>query len=202
MPMETTNILDVVLAAQYLGEDASANPQADVNRDGTIDILDLVLVAQHLGEPANAAAPSRLAIDSLELDPATIHKWIAQAEAENDGSLAFRQGIANLRRLLASLLPGETALLANYPNPFNPETWIPYHLAEAADVTVRIYAADGVLVRTLALGHQSAGIYQNRTRAAYWDGKNELGEPVASGIYFYTLSAGRFIATRRMVIRK
>ena len=131
-----------------------------------------------------------------------IQAWIAQAELENDGSLAFQQGIANLQRLLASLLPENTALLPNYPNPFNPETWIPYHLAEPADVTLHIYAADGVLVRTLVLGYQGAGIYESRARAAYWDGKNEVGEPVASGVYFYRLTAGDFTATRRMLIVK
>ena len=98
--------------------------------------------------------------------------------------------------------PDETALLHNYPNPFNPETWIPYQLAEAAEVTVHIYAASGVLVRTLALGHQPAGIYQHRSRAVYWDGKNEVGESVASGVYFYTLTAGDFAATRKMLILK
>ena len=100
------------------------------------------------------------------------------------------------------LLPDETALLVNYPNPFNPETWIPYQLAVSAEVVLRIYAANGALVRTLDLGHQSAGIYAYRSRAAYWDGKNEVGEPVASGIYFYTLIAGDFTATRKMLIRK
>ena len=100
------------------------------------------------------------------------------------------------------LRPSETALLANYPNPFNPETWIPYQLAESAEVTVHIYAASGVLVRTLMLRHQAAGIYQRRSRAAYWDGRNGMGEPVASGIYFYTLTAGDFTATRKMLIRK
>ena len=198
----TTNVLDLILVAQHLGKDATADPQSDVNGDGTINVLDLIVVAQNLGEPANAAAPSNLAMDNLQLDPATIQMWIAQAEAKNDGSLAFRQGIANLQRILASLLPEETALLPNYPNPFNPETWIPYHLAEPADVTVRIYAADGALVRTLTLGHQAAGIYENRTRAAYWDGKNAVGESVASGVYFYTLTAGDFMTTRKMLIRK
>ena len=101
-----------------------------------------------------------------------------------------------------SEIPSETALLPNYPNPFNPETWIPYHLAEPADVTLRIYAADGKQVRTLALGHQSAGIYENRSRAAYWDGRNTTGERVASGMYFYTLTAGDFAATKKMLIMK
>ena len=96
----------------------------------------------------------------------------------------------------------QTQLLANYPNPFNPETWIPYQLAEPAEVTVRIYSVNGILVRTLVLGQMSTGIYQNRSRAAYWDGRNDVGESVASGIYFYTLTAGDFTATRKLLIRK
>lgn len=96
----------------------------------------------------------------------------------------------------------QTALLPNYPNPFNPETWIPYQLANPADVTVRIYTANGILIRTLLLGHQLAGSYQNPSRAAYWNGKNEVGEQVASGVYFYTLSAGETSMTRKMLIRK
>ena len=96
----------------------------------------------------------------------------------------------------------QTQLLANYPNPFNPETWIPYQLSAPAEVTVRIYSVNGILVRTLALGQTPAGIYQNRSRAAYWDGRNDVGESVASGLYFYTLTAGDFTATRKMLIRK
>ena len=95
-----------------------------------------------------------------------------------------------------------TALLENYPNPFNPETWIPYQLSETAEVTVTIHASDGKLVRTLELGQVPAGVYSEKDRAAYWDGQNEQGEPVASGVYFYTLTAGEFSATRKMVIRK
>ena len=102
----------------------------------------------------------------------------------------------------APTLSVETALLPNYPNPFNPETWIPYQLAKPADVTLFIYSVDGKLVRALALGHQTAGVYQSKSRAAYWDGRNTLGEPVASGVYFYTLTAGDFTATRKMLIRK
>ena len=107
-----------------------------------------------------------------------------------------------LEQLLASLRQETTVLLANYPNPFNPETWIPYQLSESAEVTVTIYAANGAVVRMLDLGHRRAGSYENRHRAAYWDGRNAAGEPVASGVYFYTLSAGEFSATRKMVIRK
>ena len=96
----------------------------------------------------------------------------------------------------------ENALLVNFPNPFNPETWIPYQLAKPVDVSIGIYAIDGKLVRTLDLGLQAAGMYQTRSRAAYWDGRNAFGEPVASGVYFYTLTAGDFTATRKMSIRK
>ena len=197
------SVLDLILVSRHLGEDASANLQADVNNDGIINIQDLIVVAQHLGESTDAAAPSVIAaINNGELTPARVQAWITQAQIENDGSIAFQQGIATLERLLTLFIPEETALLHNYPNPFNPETWVPYQLAEPADVTLTIHAVNGTLVRTLALGYQPAGIYQTRTRAAYWDGKNEVGEPVASGVYFYTLTAGDFNATRKMLIRK
>ena len=102
----------------------------------------------------------------------------------------------------APMAPNTTALLTNYPNPFNPETWIPYQLRDAADVQISIYDPRGVLVRQLSLGHRVAGQYVSRSRAAFWDGRNEVGEPVASGLYFYTLTAGDFSATRKMLIVK
>ena len=98
--------------------------------------------------------------------------------------------------------PTGTALLPNYPNPFNPETWIPYQLREAADVRLTIYDVHGRVVRTLAVGFQPAGVYRNRDRAAYWDGRNEHGESVATGVYFCTLAAGDFRASRRMLVSK
>ena len=205
------SILDLMQVAQYLREDASVNPQSDVNSDGTIGILDLIAVAQQMGG-STASAPTFIThrgidmnlavIDSPELTPAMIRGWITHAQRENDGSIVFQKGIANLQRLLTSLTPEKTKLLANYPNPFNPETWIPYHLAKPDEVALTIYAANGKIVRTLVLGHQEVGIYKSRSRAAYWDGRNEVGEPVASGIYFYTLTAEDFTATRKMLIRK
>ena len=196
------NILDLILIAQDFGKAVSLYSRTDINKDGAINVLDLILVAQHLGESI-AAAPSIMGIENLEgLDSTMIQAWIARAQVENDGSIAFQQGIENLQKLLVLLIPKETVLLPNYPNPFNPETWIPYQLSEPAEVTVAIYAVNGELVRTLALGQMPAGIYQSRTRAAYWDGKNDVGESVASGIYFYTLTAGDFTATRKMLIRK
>ncbi len=99
-------------------------------------------------------------------------------------------------------MPKQNRLLQNYPNPFNPETWIPYHLAEAGAVSLSIYDATGHLIRTLPLGYQSAGFYESREHAAYWDGRNAFGEPVASGVYFYQLTTPSFQQTRRMLILK
>ena len=195
------SILDLILVAQQLGKRVPANSPVDLNRDGVVSILDLILAARAIGSTTAPAAPVALNPDLIG-DAATIEAWIAQARLEDDGSLAFKQGIENLQALLASLIPEETALLHNYPNPFNPETWIPYQLAESAEVTLTIYDMDGQLVRRLALGYQAAGMYQSRSRAVYWDGRNQLGESVASGLYFYTLTAGEFTATRRMLILK
>ena len=104
--------------------------------------------------------------------------------------------------LAARIVPRETALLPNFPNPFNPETWFPYQLSKGSDVTLTIYDMRGVLIRQLTLGYQPAGIYHNRARAVHWDGRNAFGEPVASGVYFYNLTVGEFTATRKMSIRK
>ena len=133
---------------------------------------------------------------------AEVEQWLTQAQALNLTDATSQRGIRFLEQLLLALTPQETVLLANYPNPFNPETWIPYQLAEPAEVTLRIHAIDGSLIRTLSLGHKAIGIYQSRSRAAYWDGRNQIGEPVASGVYFYTLTTGDFTATRKMLIRK
>ena len=193
------NILDLISVAQQLGQRLSSDSPEDINGDGIVNIFDLTLVAQGIGK-ATAAAP---AVATGNIDAATIEAWIAEARLANDGSVAFRQGIANLQNLLASLIvPQETALHANYPNPFNPETWIPYQLAAPAEVTLTIYDMHGGVVRRLEMGHQAAGMYQSRSHALYWDGRNERGESVASGLYFYTLRAGDFTGTRKMLIRK
>ena len=113
-----------------------------------------------------------------------------------------KNGRITLEDLIAYEIPAETALLRNYPNPFNPETWIPYHLSEDADVSLTIYDVNGALVRDIDVGHQIAAKYDTRAKAIYWDGRNQFGEQVASGIYFYSLSAGDFSATRKMVILK
>ena len=107
-----------------------------------------------------------------------------------------------LTELVTYEIPAKTELLLNYPNPFNPETWIPFRLAEDSQVSLTIYDRTGRVVRSLDVGHRPAAVYESRAKAIYWDGRNDFGERVASGMYFYTLTAKDFSATRRMVILK
>ena len=208
------NILDLMLVGSNLGQTGQNN--ADVNGDGIVDILDLVQVASAFSETTIPTAPIAFLSPangerrgSAHLNRETIQGWIDLAHAADDGSLIYQRGIDVLKQLLAALPPQEfvfvprvSNLLSNYPNPFNPETWIPYQLAEAADVTLTIYDIKGAPIRRLDLGHQSAGYYTDRAKAAYWDGRAETGEPVASGVYFYSLSAENYSATRKMLILK
>ena len=192
------NIQDLVLVAANLGE--TGENAADVNADGIVNIQDLVLVAGALGTTAAAPALNPKVLSTFTA--ADVKEWLSQAQHLNLTDATSQNGILFLEQLLAALTPKETALLPNYPNPFNPETWIPYQLATPTDVRISIYSTAGKLVRTLDLGHQAAGMYQSRSRAAYWDGKNAQGESVASGVYFYTFTAGEFTATRKMLIMK
>ena len=187
----TVDILDLIQVSSHIG---STEEDFDVNSDGEVNILDITVVAGHLGESTTPRAPF--------LSSDMVREWIDMAQTADDGSLVFQEGIANLERLLTALLPEETVLLPNYPNPFNPETWIPYQLAHDTNVTLTIYDIKGAVVRRLDLGHQIAGYYADRIKAAYWDGRNNLGEPVGSGVYFYQLQAEDFSAIRKMVILK
>ena len=148
-------ILDLILVARDFERNKPINPRTDINRDGRVNILDVTLIARNM-DATIPAAPATFVLNN-QISPAMIRAWIAQAQVESDGSLVFQEAIANLQRLLASLIPEKTALLSNYPNPFNPETWIPYQLTESANVTLHIYTVRGVLVRRLDLGHQPCG---------------------------------------------
>ena len=192
------NISDLVFVAGRLGQ--SGPNAADVNGDGVVNVNDLILVAGAITQPQ--AAPS-LHPTALEMfTAADIRGWLTQARGLTLTDPQLQSGIRFLEQLLSVLVPKETALLPNYPNPFNPETWIPYRLAEDAFVTVTIYDQGGRVVRRLDVGHQTASVYESRSKAVYWDGRNEVGDKVASGIYFYTLTAGDFSATRKMLILK
>ena len=197
----------MILVAQSFGQKPLSNPRADVNKDGQVNILDLVFVAERLGQNA-AAAPAQM--DIIKSTPSTskeiiaIQRALSELEAEPNKSPHLEIAIQLLRHYLsiANQRVQETKLLPNYPNPFNPETWIPYQLSEGATVTVKIYDIRGHLVRTIGVGHKPVGYYLTRERAVYWDGRNEDGEPVSSGVYFYTLNADDYTETRRMVIVK
>ena len=200
------NILDLAFIAANF--DKTGKHSADVNGDGVVNVVDLALVAAAIEDNGDAAAapggfplvggvsqPRSSSIKTISRED--IQAWLDEARQLNLPDPAFQRGILFLENLLKSLTPKQTALLPNYPNPFNPETWIPYQLASPADVSIAIYASDGKLVRTLSLGHQTAGIYHE-----HWDGNNAFGEKVASGIYFYTLTAGDYSGTRKMSVMK
>ena len=204
----SVNVLDLIVIASSLGQ--SGYNSADVNGDRVVTVLDLILAAG-MFEGA-AAAPAAHPQVPETLTAVEVQGWLTDAKSLEDKDPVMKRGIVVLEQLLVSLTPTETELLANYPNPFNPETWIPYRLAKDAFVTLTIYDPSGHVVRTLEVGHRIASAYENRSKAIYWDGKNGLGESVASGVYFYTLSAGRYglsvphrsdySATRKMVILK
>ena len=195
----SVNILDLILIASNLGN-AGTNLAADVSRDGVVNILDLILVAGMFEEAA--AAPSAQPKVPETLTAVEVQGWLTDARALEVRDAIIKRGFVVLEQLLVSLTPRETELLANYPNPFNPETWIPYRLAEDAFVTLTIYDLSGRVVRKLDVGHRIAAAYESQSKAVYWDGKNGLGKSVTSGIYFYTLTAGDYSATRKMVIVK
>ena len=197
------NIQDLVIVATRFGQPGEEG--ADVNGDGVVNIQDLVLVAAAFATAA--AAPSESLDLREKVTAAEIRSWLSQAERLDSSDATLNRGVVVLKRLLVELtersyIPTETSLLPNFPNPFNPETWIPYQMAEPLEVTITIYNGNGLRIRELAAGHRPAGLYRSRSRAAYWDGRNQLGEPVASGVYFYTLTAGNFAATRKMQVNK
>ena len=187
---------------------AFAATPVDVNGDTAKDDDDIKLIARIAlnagdGDAGTGDAAPALSQIHAALNAQNLQHLVQQARQRNRFDATYRRGLAALERILESLIiPEESALLPNYPNPFNPETWIPYQLASPAEVTLTLYDVTGRVVRTLHLGHQAAGMYRSKSRAAYWDGRNAQGEPVASGIYFYTLVAGEFTATGKMLIRK
>ena len=190
---------DAGLVIDALG---TRNARYDVNGDGTANFLDVVLVFDNRDDNV-AGAPTivgNLKLSAAKID--VIEEQIDLLIATNDRSPAAMRTLVYLQQLLATARPERTQLFANYPNPFNPETWIPYELATDTHVRITIYNTQSVVIRTLQFGHQSAGYYTERDRAAYWDGRNALGEQVASGLYFYQLETDTVSSLRKMVILK
>jgi photosystem II stability/assembly factor-like uncharacterized protein len=200
---------DLVIIGTYFGEAATEESDADVNGDGYVNIADLILVCKHFGGSTANASPGRGVRFNAptEVDPGQLpilrklYSILDTSSIESPDLVAAKKLLAELIGLPAVEI-AESRLMQNYPNPCNPETWIPYDLAEPGDVTINIYSSSGRLVRTLDLGYRRAGSYSDRDRAVYWDGANESGEKVSSGIYFYAIRSGKFSAVRKMIISR
>ena len=189
----------IIVSNNFLTKDPS-NPKVDINRDGIVDIIDLLIVAANFSEFRYNAPPSKSNTYNLKYIQ-LIEDWLIDARKVVENTDIIQRGIDVLDALLNNSMR-KTILLPNYPNPSNPETWIPYDLAEDTEVLIQIHNSQGFLIRQLLLGYQTKGQYRTYTRAAHWDGRNSIGEQVASGIYYYTIHAGKMKATRRMVIKK
>ncbi|MDE0041400.1 MAG: dockerin type I domain-containing protein [Candidatus Poribacteria bacterium] len=189
-------VQDLVLVAARLG--IAAENREDVNGDGTVNMLDLVLVAG-VADDSTDALPA-FSNGAMMLRTTKVREWLEEARRLDLADVTLRTGIEYLQNLLEALTPERTTLLPNFPNPFNPETWIPYQLAHDSHVRISIYSSKGILVRHLDLGLQAEGFYTDKLYAAYWDGRNESGELLASGVYVYVFRAGSYRASRRMAI--
>jgi hypothetical protein len=174
---------DLLLVARVLGGSVD-DPTADVDGDGRVTARDLILVA--VGMRRTAAAPSRSGRDDL------VSRLLA-------GGLSPEEVV---RRLTAPPTDTPTRLLPNYPNPFNPETWVPFDLDRPSEVSVTVYDIRGSVVRRLALGHREPGSYHAPGRAAYWNGRTDTGEAAVSGAYVVVLRAGGAVARRRIILTK
>ena len=203
------DILDLLIVVVHFGESPPTNPRVDINKDGQVNLEDMVRIIEMIEENQNgAAAPTPNVISNRistlsAADVDLLYVFYQKIEEISEDTTQMER----VRRFLSRLLmpakgPLQTKLYPNYPNPFNPETWIPYQLAVDTEITIRIYNTEGKTVRTLFAGHQVSGYYLNRNRAAYWDGKNGLGEQVASGVYIYELATPVFKETKRLVVLK
>ena len=199
----SVNILDLVIVAMQFGKTGS-DLLGDVNGDSLVNVFDLVVVAGNFDERAVMVAPAVLANKlifttqqkrSIQSAVVKLEEMLVWSEAEG---LAFNL----LKAILAERLPIETKLLPNYPNPFNPETWIPFELNQDSKVSVAIYNVAGTLVRNINVGYLQAGIYVSQSRAIYWDGRTDNGERVANGTHFCTLRTDASTLTRKMIILK
>ncbi len=206
------NIVDLLTIIAHFGERTPVNSRYDINRDGKVDLEDVVSVIERIGEQHAEAAPSvlknthtlfKMSSSLSDVEIALLHSFyekIEELSGKDTHKILVKRFIENL--LMPADGPMSTKLLPNYPNPFNPETWIPYQLSEDAEITIRIYTAAGEVIRTVFSGHRELGYYLNRDRAAHWDGRNDVGETVANGVYIYELTTPSFKKTRKMVILK
>ena len=200
--VDTGAIFDLVLPVTVSNGSIDGGATSITIPAGNVESNDSLNVTRTTGTSA-AVTVNIGTLPSLgTAEPGLYHVWEAlQFVRSDDLPLEVIPAVGGAPNR-AQQIPNKTTFLPNYPNPFNPETWLPYQLAKPADVTLTIYNMRGVVVRELSFGHKPAGYYTNRVRAAYWDGRNAFGEKVATGVYFCTFKAGDFTATRKMLIRK
>jgi hypothetical protein len=182
-------INDLSMTVRHLSTGVS---MTDTTSDGIFSVTFVYLDNRFVRVGDMLEITAHNAIGDLSLDP--IRYTLTQSDIE--------LGRIALGNLIASVIPSRSELLANFPNPFNPETWIPFKLQAASDTSITIYDVHGRMIRQLELGYIPAGVYQTKAKAAYWDGTNNIGERVASGVYFYHLKSSEFSASRKMVILK
>jgi hypothetical protein len=196
------DVTDLVLIGNYLGKSANTinKQELDINNDGKIDIQDVVMIGKRFGTIYSPNAPSD---DIWNIDEKYLLVLVKIYNYMNYNSSDVPEFIdvkELIRKLISSIKVTQTKVYNNFPNPFNPGTWIPYQLAKDSDVIIRIYDIKGRLVKTMELGYRKAGAYLARDVSAYWDGRNEAGDQVSSGIYFYSFQAGSFNVIRKMIV--
>jgi hypothetical protein len=176
---------------------------ADGDGNGIVDEQDVIAIVKNWN-PEAILAPEpieslRLLADKDMLDKYRRMYQVVIGLEDGEGAIELKTALG---KLICELIPKRSALLANYPNPFNPETWIPFILAESGEVEIKIYNVAGRMVRMLTLGRMEEGYYVQKDKAAYWDGRNEMSEQVASGVYFYAIRVGDFASARKMLVIK
>jgi hypothetical protein len=196
---EVVDIFDLVIVAGQFGKKGQ-NLTGDIDKNDIVDIFDLVQIASNFGATIESLAAPSMRDHRI----AYLRNALTELEAwkKTDPNITFITKLLKNWMVVTGNIPMVTKLLPNYPNPFNPETWIPFQISDASTVKLSIFDVTGHQIRRIETGYRQAGIYRNQSDAIYWDGRNKIGEPATSGVYFYTLQTDNFSATRKMIVLK